>query len=392
MSTICEGIIGEKLPIDHSGVISCVIYENSGFVPYGQITFLDKLHYFDDDFDFQTYSKFTATISNLEDGIKKPYISFTGDIIYSSFKRSPENQKMMIVDLTFIYRGENSKFFAALEPTCLASMNSVSAIKQLCKTAGIKFTATDVKPNDNMNWLIVNHNFLSAVNFICDRSYTENDSLMYSIRLDGTFMVNSPVTSFAQDPVAKFVPYNKMDIVNDNSSGYLYYFDSHVENSSGIMQESFSTAVKSAYPDASKNKVVSKNKGIVPGGDGGSRGASIPNNTIYSPQKSPQTHENYGLAPEYNKAILGSYSRSIVLSCINEATSKVNDTVEIIDGIYDGEHFVKSNLTSGKYFINKKAYHFNMDGVSRNLITLIQATKDKTIYKNKVAESIRSKT
>lgn len=391
MSTICEGIIGDKLPIDHSGVISCVIYENSGFVPYGQITFLDKLHYFDDDFDFQTYSKFTATISNLEDGVKKPYISFTGDIIYSSFKRSPENQKMMIVDLTFIYRGENSKFFSALEPTCLPSMNSVAAIKQLCKTAGINFTSTDVKPSDNMNWLIVNHNFLSAVNFICDRSYIENDALMYSIRLDGTFMVNSPVTLFAQDPVAKFAPYNKMDIVNDNSSGYLYYFDSQVENSSGIMQESFSTAVKSPYADASKNKVVTKNKGIAPGGDGGSRGAASANTTIYAPQKSPQTHENYGLAPEYNKAILASYSRSIVLSCVNECTSKVNDTVEIIDGIYDGEHFIKSNLTSGKYFINKKAYHFNMDGVSRNLITLIQATKDKTIYQNKVAESIRGK-
>lgn len=392
MATICEGIIGGKLPIDHSGVISCVIYENSGFVPYGQITFADKLHYFDDDFDFQTYSKFTVTISNLEDGIKTPYISFTGDIIYSSFKRSPENQKMMIVDLTFIYRGENSKFFAALEPTCLASMNSVAAIKQLCKTAGINVTATDVKPNDNMNWLIVNHNLLSAINFICDRSYTPNDSLMYSIRLDGTIMLNSPVTSFAQDPVAKFVPYNKMDIVNDNSRGYLYYFNSHAENSSGIMQESFTTAVKSAYPDTSKNKVVTKNQGVAPGGDGGSRGASVTNTTVYAPQKSPQTHENYGLAPEYNKAILASYSRSIVLYCVNECTTKVNDTITVTDGIYEGDHFIRSNLTSGKYFINKKAYHFNMDGVSRNLVTLIQATKDKTIYKNPVADSIRGAT
>ena len=388
MSTICEGMIGGKLPIDHSGVISCVIYENSGFVPYGQITFVDKLHYFDDDFDFQTYSKFTATISNLEDGVKKPYISFTGDIIRSSFKRSPENQKMMIVDLTFIYRGDNSKFFAALEPTCLASMNSVAAIKQLCKTAGINVVSTDVKPNDNMNWLIVNHNLLSAINFICDRSYTANDSLMYSIRMDGTLMLNSPVTSFAQDPVATFVPYNKMDILNDNSTGYLYYFDSHVENNSGIMQESFTTAVKSAYPDTSKNKVVTKNQGVAPGGDGGSRGASVTNTTVYAPQKSPQTHENYGLAPEYNKAILASYSRSIILSCANECTTKVNDTIMVRDGIYDGENFVQSNLTSGKYFINKKAYHFNMDGKSRNLTTLIQATKDKTIYKNPLTDSM----
>lgn len=391
MITICEAKIGD-LPIDHSGVISCVIYENSGFVPYGQITFADKLHYFDDDFDFQTYSKFNVTISDLgDDNTKKPYVSFTGDIIYSSFKRSPENQKMMIVDLTFIYRGENSKFFAALESSCLPSMNSVAAIKHLCKISNIPFTSTDVKPNDNMNWLIVNHNLLSAINFICDRSYTENDSLMYSIRLDGTVMVNSPVTSFAQDPVAKFVPYNKMDIVNDNSSGFLFYYDSHVENSSGIMQESFTTAVKSAYPDADKNKVISKNKGIAPGGDGGVRGMSVTNQTVYAPLKSPQTHENYGIAPEYNKAILGSYSRSIVLACVNEATTKVNDTIEVEDGIFDGEKFIKSNLTSGKYFINKKAYHFNMDGKSRNLITLIQATKDKTIYNNPVAEKIRKK-
>jgi len=202
-------------------------------------------------------------------------------------------------------------------------------------------------------------------------------------------MVNSPVTSFAQDPVAKFVPYNKMDIVNDNSSGYLFYFNSHAENSSGIMQESFATAVKSAYPDASKNKVVTKNQGVAPGSDGGSRGSSGTNTTVYAPQKSPQTHENYGLAPEYNKAVLASYSRSIVLYCVNECTTKVNDTISVTDGIYDGEHFIKSNLTSGKYFINKKAYHFNMDGVSRNLVTLIQATKDKTIYKNPVADSIR---
>ena len=157
------------------------------------------------------------------------------------------------------------------------------------------------------------------------------------------------------------------------------------------MQESFSAAVKSAYPDASKNKMVSKNRGVSPGGDGGDRGLPVANLSVYAPQKSPQTHENYGIAPEYNKAVLASYYRSIVLACVNESTTKVNDTIEVVDGIFNGENFIQSNLTSGKYFINKKAYHFNMDGTSRNLITLIQATKDKMVYNSPISKQIRNK-
>ena len=389
MNTVCEATIG-TLPIDYGAVLNCAIYENSGFVPYGKISFIDTLHYFDDDFDFQTYSKFTITISNLDESNNKTKrISFTGDIIACSLKRDKSNQSTMVVDLTFINRGDNSKLFTSIAPMAIPSSNSITAIQQICKTAGITCNVSGINTNDSMNWLIVNHNLLTALNFITDHSYIDDDALTYSIKLDGTVIIRSMKTTFAQDPLIQFTPYQILDIPND-SIDVIYYYDSQSANNSGILQESFSVASKSAISDPGQNKIVTKNQGVAPGSDGGDRGTNNTNKTRYAPQKSPQTHENYGIAPDYRKSVLATYSRTMNFSCVNESYTSIGDLINVNDGIYHSNSFVQSNINSGKYIITKKAYHFNIDGHSKTLTTFIQAVKDKTIYNNPTADKIRN--
>lgn len=386
-SSVCIASVG-KIPIDAGGIISAVIYENFGFLNYGKLSFIDKTGFFSDGFDFKAYSSISMIIASkdADDKEYKSSKSFTGDVVSFNIKSDSNDPTgaRMIIELIFIDRGVDNKLLSSIQPSAYPEMTSVSAIGELCKSVGIKSNIKISNANDSMNWLIVNHNLLSAINFICDHSYINgDDAIFYHIDLKGSINVDSLSNVFNSEPKSKFHFNPIVDYINIPSSEDQYFNSRMVENNSGILQEANSVGIKTAYSDVKANTIKNKNQAVSVGGEGDRNSVSV-NGIKYVASRSPNTHDLYGVAPSIRTAVFASYPKSINLTCSAESRSSVGDVIEVLDGVHLKSTFEKSPLTSGKYMIMRKAYHFNIDG-NRNFTTLIHAIKNNDPVKDSKA-------
>lgn len=355
------------LAMDAGSVINCTIYENFGYLPWGKIKFQDKLGMVQANFDFRAYTEIEITMGMYDDDKAKSEIVFKADIVSSSISSDRLDSSTQIVDLVFMYRGDKGNLFSSVPSVGYQSTSSVDVIKDILKKKNIKFEYdSKITTMDRMDWLVVNHNVLSAISSICDRSFIHDSALLYSIKLNGEFKYFSLKDVFANvKPEYTFVytPTGYKDACLNNGDfkigdrKVIYFNEKAARSDSGLNQDLAAFAVKTVGSNVSKNTIEGKNSMIVSKVEG-SRGGGA-NSTIYQASKSPQIHDFYSEAPLYRKAILASYSSSIEVACENETATSVGSVVDVLDGVYDTNNkFTKSNKISGPHLVMRKGYHY----------------------------------
>jgi len=351
------------LAMDAGSVISCTIYENFGYLPWGKIKFQDKLGMVQANFDFRSYTDIEITMGMYDDNKAKSEIVFKAQIVSSSISSDRLDSSTPIIDLVFIYRGEKGSMLSSIPSAGYVSNTSIDVLKSIFKKKNINF---DVDPKivtmDRMDWLLVNHTVLSSINFICDHSYIQESALLYAINLNGVVRLFSIANVFNNsEPEYTFIytPTGYKDSCLNNGEfkigdrKVIYFNEKSVRSDAGLNQDSAAFAVKTVGSDSKSNSIKNKNSGI-----GASVDGSL-NSTFYRPTKSPQVHDFYAEAPLYRKAILASYAYSIEIACENETATSVGSVIDVLDGVYDSNNkFIKASKTSGVHFVMRKGYHY----------------------------------
>lgn len=357
--------------MDPSSVLECTVYSNLGYLPWGRIQFFDKMRLVEANYDFQEYSEIEVTIKSHEDSSVSE-ITFKAEIFSSSIKNSIIDNSMNEIELIFILRGASGNLLSAIDSVGYNSQSSISVIRDLCKKKGIPLTVqSNLNTQDSMSWIIANHNLLTSINYLCDRSYIENSALIYNISLDGVISIYGIREKFLEKPKAIFMssPHNYLNSALNNgelidaksSLPVIYYREKQFTDDTGFGNEYSSIELKEVSTNTKKNKVDSKAKQIIP--DSSIRKGSV-NTIIYQPSNSPQVYSKYQVAPLYRKAIIASYSLSLNVLCNNETFVSPGDVVSVIDGSFGEKgEFNKTTRTSGKYIILRKGYHFKRDPV-----------------------------
>jgi len=387
MDSACYFRLGQ-MAMDSSSILECAIYENLGYFPWGKITFIDKMGLIQANYDFKEYTEIEVTIGTYESSTSKSEIVFKADIVSTSIRSSVSDRSSHEIDLVFILRGSSGNLLSNISAVGYQNQSSIAVIKDICKKKKITLNSQNgINTQDNMNWLLVNHNFLTAINYICDRSYVQDSALVYNIGLDGAVSLYSIKDKFAGKSKATFMisPHNYRSAPINNGSykienvPVIYFHEKQYNNQSGLTKESSSISLHEVKINSSKNKIESTSKTITPGSttrDGGS------NVIVYQPSNSPQVYDKYAIAPAYRKAVIASYGFSLDITCENETFVESGDVVDIVDGVFDQSTgaFTKTTLCSGKYLVLRKGYHFKREfgsgiGSFQTTIQLISNSK-----------------
>lgn len=368
MQSACYFRLG-TLAMDSSSIIECAIYENLGYFPWGRIIFNDKMKLVDANYDFKEYTEIEITMGTY-DGNDKSEIIFKAEIVSSIIKNSKIDNSTHEIELIFILRGNNGNLLSLIPPTGYQDQTSLAVIKDICKKKSITLNVeSNVNTQDSMSWLIVNHNFLTAINYICDRSFIQDSALIYNIRLDGGVGLYGIREKFQGKAKSTFMvsPHNYINaamnngklIVDGVSSPVIYFRDKQFTNQSGFTKEASTIELREVKANSSKNKMEATSKTISTGSTTRDGGVNV---IVYQPSNSPQVHEKYPIAPSYRRAVIASYSLNLTITCDNETFTQAGDVVEVVDGSINNEgKFNKTKMTSGKYLVMRKGYHFKRD-------------------------------
>lgn len=368
MQSACYFRLG-NLAMDSSSILECTIYENLGYFPWGRILFKDKMRLVEANYDFKEYTEIEITMGTYDDNDKSEVV-FKADILSSIIKNSRSDNSTHEIELIFAMRGVSGNLLSLIPSSGYQDQTSISVLKDICKKKSIKL---DVQKNlntqDGMSWLIINHNFLTAINYLCDRSYIKDSALVYNIRLNGDVGLYGIKERFLEDSIGTFMisPYNYVNAALNNGklkipnapTPVIYFRDKQFTNQSGFAKEAASIELREVKANTSKNKMESTSKNISPGSTSRDGGTNI---IVYQPSSSPQVYEKYPIAPSYRRAVIASYSLSLNIVCDNETFTKVGDVVDVVDGTFDNEgKFLKTRMSSGKYLVLRKGYHFKRD-------------------------------
>lgn len=398
MNTSCFIKLG-SLAIDSGSVLDCVIYENLSYFPGGSVTFIDKMGLVQANFDFRSYVEIEITMGVFDDTKQVSTIKFNGDIVSSRIRSDSNDNSVKIIELSFIGRGDGGKLMASIPSAAYQGQSSISVIKDICKKKGVNLIVdSNVKTEDNMDWIIVHHNIITAMTFLCDRSKITDSALIYSINLKGDIILYSLKHSFQKKSTAAFLntpPSSKNANYNNgeykvNGLPVIYFNNANYENSTGVSAEASNVSIKTVTVD--KNKVTSNVTSIKVGTDGVS---DQPNTVIYQPGKSPQTHKEYDIAPIYRKAVIAKHSNLLDVDCESESCTSIGDVVDVVDGVYDKVtgKFKQVNKSSGKYIIMRKGYHYKQGSVNgaSTMVTTIQLIANPNKPKDQNLEELRTK-
>lgn len=363
MESKCFFKLGD-MAMDAGSVLSCSIYECLGYLPWGTISFVDKMGLVEADYDFKEYTSIEVTIGTYEDN-NKSEIVFRGDVVSSEVRQSENTPSAHEIELKFIYRGEDGNLLSLIPPTAFQDTTSHMAIKEICKASKVKLIKHEhLFTQDSMSWLIVNHNLLTAINYLCDRSYVPNDMMMYSISLNGDISLYSPRDKFAEKSSLTFMacPSSYRNAAMNNgkfktdAGPTIYFYDGKFKNESGLNKESTTIELREMTTNPRKNKIETKSSVLSPANTQRSGGTNV---IMYQASNSPQVHEKYSIAPAYRNAVMSSYGISLEVTSDNETACKAGDVVSVVSGNYSNDgKFLKSKLSSGKYLVIRKGYHF----------------------------------
>jgi hypothetical protein len=371
MQSACYFRLG-NLAMDSSSILECSIYENLGYFPWGRILFRDKMRLVEANYDFKEYTEIEITMGAYE-GNDKSEVVFKADIVSSSIRNSRVDNSSHEIELMFIMRGVNGSLLSLIPPSGYQNQTSLSVLKDICKKKSIKL---DVQKNlntqDGMSWLIVNHNFLTAINYICDRSYLNESALIYNIKLNGDVGLYGIKERFREDAKCTFMnsPANYVNASLNNGSlkmegtpnPIIYFRDKQFTNQSGFTKEASSIELREVKANTSRNKMESTSKNISPGSAQRNGGSNV---IVYQPSSSPQVYEKYPIAPAYRRAVIASYAMNLSVVSDSETFTSAGDIVEVVDGSLDERgKFIKTKMTSGKYLVLRKGYHFKRDIMS----------------------------
>jgi len=368
MNSSCYFRLG-NMAMDSSAVMECAIYENLGYFPWGKITFIDKMGLVHANYDFKEYTEIEITIGAYESSTEKSEIVFKADIVSTSIRSSATDRSSHEIDLMFIMRGVSGNLLSNIKSAGYQNQSSVAVLKDICKKKNITLNVSDkLQTQDNMNWMIVNHNFLTAINYLCDRSYVPDSALIYNINLEGAVSLYSIKDRFLEKAKATMMisphnyrnaPLNNGELKIENTP-VIYFHEKQYTNQSGLTKESTSVSLKEVKNNSSKNKIESTTKTLSPGSatrDGGE------NVIIYQPSDSPQVYSKYSIAPVYRKAVMASYGFTLDITAENETFLRAGDVVDVVDGVFDHAtgKFTKTYVGSGKYVVLRKGYHFKRE-------------------------------
>lgn len=355
------------MAMEASSILECALYENLGYFPWGKISFLDKSNLIIANYDFKAYTSIEVTLGEYE-GSEKSEVVFSGEIVSNSFKKVHGVATTYEIELVFVVRGTSGSLFSNVPASGYQNQSSIAVIKDICKQKKIPLKVQDnLTTTDNMNWLLVNYNFLTAMNFLCDRSYIEDSVLMYSILRDGSISLYSIAGKFKEKSIATLLsaPTNisKASLNNGKIKFFetplLYFTDAIFLDQSPIAAAATSMVLADVKADNKNNKITSNRTTLASGVVDNNGG---PNNVVYQPSGSPQVYDKYSMAPAYRRGIIAGYGLSLTLTCDNETFVNPGDVVDVLDGTYDERGtFVQSYKDSGKYLILRKGYHFMRD-------------------------------
>jgi hypothetical protein len=386
MDTACYFRLG-TMAMDASSVLECVIYENLGYFPWGKITFIDKMGLIQANYDFKEYTEIEITIGVYESESSKSEVVFKADIVSTAIRSSVTDRSSHEIDLMFILRGSSGNLLSNIPAIGYQNQSSVSVIKDICKKKNIKLNAANINAQDNMNWLLVNHNFLTAINYMCDRSYVEDSALIYNISIDGSVYLYSIKDKFTEKAKATLMisPHNYRNAPMNNgiekiaNTPVIYFHEKQYNNQSGLTKESSTIVLREVKMNSSKNKIESTSRTLTPGTTSRDGGSNV---IAYQPSSSPQVYDKYSIAPAYRRAVIASYGFSLDITCENETFLNAGDVVDVVDGVFahDTGVFTKTYLCSGKYLVLRKGYHFKREfgsgiGSFQTTIQLISNSK-----------------
>lgn len=368
MDTTCYFRLG-NLAMDSSSVLECAIYENLGYFPWGKITFIDKMGLIQANYDFKEYTEIEITVGAYESKQSKSEIVFKAEIVSTSIRSSATDRSSHEIDLVFIMRGSNGNLLSNVKSVGYQNQSSIAVLKDICKKKNITLNVSDkLQTQDNMNWMIVNHNFLTAINYLCDRSYVPDSALIYNINLKGEVSVYSIKDRFIEKSKAALMisPHNYRNAPLNNGeykvegTPVIYFHEKQYTNQSGLTKESTSVTLKEVKNNPSKNKIESTVKTLSPGSISRDGGENV---LIYQPSDSPQVYSKYSIAPVYRKAVIASYGFTLDITAENETYLRAGDVIDVVDGVFDHAtgKFTKTYLGSGKYVILRKGYHFKRE-------------------------------
>lgn len=363
MEAKCFFKLGD-MAMDAGSVIQCSIYENLGYLPWGVITFIDKMGLVEANYDFKEYTQIEVTIGTYEDNDKSEIV-FKADVVSSSVRVSESSGSAHEIELKFLYRGENGNLLSLIPPAGYQDQTSMMVIKDICKTKKVKLRSHEhLLTQDSMSWLIVNHNLLTALNYLTDRSYVPDSVMMYGIQLNGDVSLYSVKDKFAEKSIATFMscPPNYRNAAMNNgkfktdAGPTIYFYNGKFTNDSGLGKESTTIELREMTTNPRKNRIEAKSTTLSPSTSTRDGGTNV---IMYQASNSPQVHEKYTIAPAYRKAVISSYSISLELVSDNETFTKTGDVVNVVSGTFDANGaFSKSKLSSGKYLVLRKGYHF----------------------------------
>lgn len=392
MQSACFFRLG-NLAMDNSSIKECSIYENLGYLPWGRIVFADKMRLVEANYDFKEYTEIEITMGKYDDNDKSEIV-FKADVVSSIIKNSVSDNSTHEIELVFILRGAGGNLLKLIPSAGYQDQPSLSVLKDICKKQSITLDAQKgLATQDAMSWLIVNHNFLTAINYICDRSFIQDSALIYNIRLDGSVGLYGIKEKFQEKAKATFMvsPHNYVNASlnngkhkpDPNAIPVLFFRDKQFVNQSGFTKESSTIELREVKANTSKNKMESKSQVLTPGSTSRDGGTNV---IVYQPSSSPQVYEKYPIAPAYRRAVIASYSLTLSVLSDSETFLHSGDVVDVVDGAFNSEGaFIQTKMSSGKYVVMRKGYHYNRlegSGISTFVTTVHLMSNNSNVGKD----------
>ena len=244
----------------------CVIYEYSGFVPYVTLKIFDNNCYLfqhggithNDILSVHITTKpkdptlgeekqvsiINATITS----ITATPLKLEKDAMAFGF--GGDDQKGYCYLISAYYFGEDNASIRMLPSIANGKMSSKKIIEEIVKTAfpnsknkDTSFFIDSDSYADNtastldscdMRWIITKRNMLSALDYVCRKTYVKDDAILFFIGLDGRI---------------SFVPINSVDRQNNES----YYRFSDISNSENIIKGQDSYVKEAGGANSKKN-------------------------------------------------------------------------------------------------------------------------------------------
>ena len=397
MISTCTAKLGSAngVTLTSNAILACSCRESLGNLPNGRLVVKTPSTTIDDFLNMPSNLPITITISSFNKSDASDLTSNTTKIIKGTivrhFNSHSEANLFSTYVIEFITCGDNLSYLAVLKGQAIYN-DSINTIKKLCTGVGVTLdiSTTSIKTNDVMKWLIVNKNFVIALDSILNHSYISADDALYlAYKLDGTIKVGGLLDEF-NNPSKYIYQYgkHKIDIVNipTTNGNYqsLVYYDFNTTNSAAIGSLLGTQGFSAITPTGSKNRKTSSTSGITPSKPtdttqkSGMIGGVVPSIDVTT-KSNPNTHDYYGIAPKIRSAVYGQYSHKLEIFASGESVISIGDVINVIVPTIGTQSSASEDVTyskalSGKYIVSAKNYYFGNQSRFEVSIELIKSS------------------